>query len=535
MFLRESRTLEEDEEQGVQALPIENRKQLSQIGMRRGSKAAIKYRGERTRMQPKRMEEQHEIDRDIVIDNLAAGESSFKNALIMRSIKVLNAAMNVGLFALCWMLFYRGSDNVRMSVILCLLYGVMFVMLGRTYDAFQTGIMQVSEVLYSLTLTSVLAGIMEYFAVTIKRAHFLNPLAMLGLMAIQFLWNFAWSVWANHVYFKLHPPKRTIVIYRDERDLLKLREIKNLSAKFEIIKYIKNPTDFHALREDLDNCEAVFTGGVPATIRNGIAKHCVERNVEGYIIPHVGDVIMAGARHMRMYSVPIMRVVRAIPKPEYLFIKRTIDILVSIIALVILSPIMLITACAIKLYDHGPAFYRQIRLTKDGKEFEILKFRSMIAAAEKDGVARLASEHDDRITPVGRFIRACRIDELPQLINILKGDMSIVGPRPERPQIAKQYEQELPAFALRLQVKAGLTGTAQIYGRYNTTPYDKLQMDLMYINQMNIFEDIKIMFATVKILFMKESTEGVGDRQMTAMGYENSDESTEFEGEVVGK
>ena len=137
--------------------------------------------------------------------------------------------------------------------------------------------------------------------------------------------------------------------------------------------------------------------------------------------------------------------------------------------------------------------------------------------AEKDGVARLASENDDRITPIGKIVRACRFDELPQLFNILSGDMTIVGPRPERPEIASQYEEVLPSFRLRLQVKAGLTGTAQIYGKYNSTPYDKLEMDLIYINNMSLLEDIKLMFATIKILFMKDSTSGVEDGQVTAV------------------
>ena len=160
--------------------------------------------------------------------------------------------------------------------------------------------------------------------------------------------------------------------------------------------------------------------------------------------------------------------------------KRVIDIVVSLIAAIILSPVFLITAIAIKATDHGPVFYKQIRLTKDGKEFKILKFRSMRVDAEKDGVARLSTgENDSRITPVGKIIRACRVDELPQLFNILKGDLSIVGPRPERPEIASQYCEEMPEFALRLQAKAGLTGYAQVYGKYNTTPYDKLTMDLM--------------------------------------------------------
>ena len=214
---------------------------------------------------------------------------------------------------------------------------------------------------------------------------------------------------------------------------------------------------------------------------------------------------------------PILSVRRAEPNPEYLFLKRVFDIVVSALGLVVLSPFIGITALAIKIYDGGPVLYKQVRLTKDRKEFRILKFRSMRVDAEKDGVARLSTgDNDDRITPVGHVIRACRADELPQLWNILRGDMTIVGPRPERPEIAAQYEEEMPAFGLRLQVKAGLTGYAQIYGKYNTNPHDKLEMDLMYINKMGIVEDLRLMFATVKILFMKDSTEGIAEGQTTA-------------------
>ena len=156
-------------------------------------------------------------------------------------------------------------------------------------------------------------------------------------------------------------------------------------------------------------------------------------------------------------------------------------------------------------------------MTKDGRDFDVLKFRSMRVDAEKDGVARLSTgDHDDRITPVGHVIRKVKIDELPQLFNILKGDMTIVGPRPERREIAEEYEKELPEFRLRLQAKAGLTGYAQVYGKYNTTPYDKLQMDLMYISKPSIVEDLKIMFATLAILFRRESTEGVAPGHTTA-------------------
>lgn len=179
------------------------------------------------------------------------------------------------------------------------------------------------------------------------------------------------------------------------------------------------------------------------------------------------------------------------------------------------------TSAAIKFYDGGPVFYTQDRLTRNGKVFRIHKFRSMRVDAEKDGVARLSTgEHDDRITPVGRFIRRIRIDELPQLVDILRGDLSVVGPRPERPEIAAQYEETMPEFCLRLQAKAGLTGYAQVYGKYNTRPYDKLKMDLMYISHPSLITDLRICFATVKILFTPESTEGISEGQTTAMSVE---------------
>jgi lipopolysaccharide/colanic/teichoic acid biosynthesis glycosyltransferase len=178
---------------------------------------------------------------------------------------------------------------------------------------------------------------------------------------------------------------------------------------------------------------------------------------------------------------------------------------------------MILIALAIKLYDNGPVFYRQTRLTKDKKAFQIIKFRSMIVGAEDDGEAVLAQENDARITPVGRFIRATRLDELPQLFNIIKGDMSLVGPRPERPEIVSEYTKEMPEFAYRTRVKAGLTGFAQIYGKYNTVPYDKLKLDLFYIENYSLWMDVKLILMTVKTMLKKDSTEGVSEEQQTAL------------------
>ena len=168
----------------------------------------------------------------------------------------------------------------------------------------------------------------------------------------------------------------------------------------------------------------------------------------------------------------------------------------------------------IKMYDGGPVFFLQERVTKDRKRFMIYKFRSMIVDAEKNGMRR-ATNHDDRITPVGKFIRATRIDELPQLINIIKGDMSIVGPRPERWELDSAYTEKIPEFGSRLKVRAGLTGYAQEFGKYNTTPEDKLKWDLLYINQRSLLLDLKIILYTVKILFVPESTEGFEEDEST--------------------
>lgn len=447
-------------------------------------------------------------------------DKHMKNEIIMWLLKAISVLENTALFMLY---FYLSSPTLRQIishwkayVLFALIFSGIFIWLTRVYNAFEAGGRRIYELIYSLTLSSVVASGIMYIVQSAFVHKILNPLMLIGLAAAEFIWNTIWAVIADKIYFKLYKAKKTAVIYRSESDLRKLAEIGFLSNKFEVVKYIKAPADIQPLIAELDECEAIFIAGVEATLRNGIIKYCVKKNIPAYIEPKIGDILMSGAKHMQMFSVPVMQVCSAAPGPFYLFIKRALDIIFSLIGLVAASPVMLVTAIAIKAYDGGPVIYRQTRLTKDKKEFQLLKFRSMRVDAEKDGVARLSSENDDRITPVGRFIRACRIDELAQLFCILKGDMTIVGPRPERPEIAEQYEKTLPEFAMRLQVKAGLTGYAQIYGKYNTEPYDKLQMDLMYINDMSLSCDIGLMFATVKILFMPESTEGIKAGQVTA-------------------
>lgn len=270
-------------------------------------------------------------------------------------------------------------------------------------------------------------------------------------------------------------------------------------------------------KEILGEYGAVVLWDIPVSDRNYLLKFCYSRSIRVYMMPKISDVLVKGADQLHLFDTPIYLTREYALKVEQRVAKRLIDLICSVLLLVITSPFMVITAIAIKVHDGGPVFYKQIRCTMGRREFYILKFRSMKVDAEKDGVARLATKNDERITPVGKFIRATRIDELPQLLNILKGEMSFIGPRPERPEIIDQYMEEMPEFAFRMKVKAGLAGYAQVYGKYNTTPYDKLKLDLTYIEQYSVWLDLKLMLLTLKILIKPESTEGVDSTQTTAM------------------
>ena len=445
----------------------------------------------------------------------------FKHDLILRIIKTLDAVLMTVPFALCWYSYYAkhiaSPFYAKGDYLVVALFFVLFIIFGRVYDAFLMSMQRISEIVYAQFLAAAVSDFIMYIVIWLLSKHLPNILPGVAALIGQVILAAVWAYNAHHAYFKIFPPQATAVIYDTRQGTEKLIGKYGLDSKYKVV-LTATADECIANLAMLDGVSTVFMSGIHSHDRNVILKYCVENNIGTFVIPRIGDTIMSGAYPMHMFHLPMLKVGRYHPQPEYLFIKRLLDIVISAVALVVLSPIFLITAIVIKATDHGPVFYKQIRLTKDGKEFGILKFRSMRVDAEKDGVARLSSgDHDDRITPVGKVIRACRIDELPQLLNILRGELSIVGPRPERPEIAAQYCEEMPEFSLRLQAKAGLTGYAQIYGKYNTTPYDKLVMDLMYIAHPSIVEDLKIMFATVKILFMPESTEGVSEGQTTAM------------------
>lgn len=450
----------------------------------------------------------------------------YRKNLYITALKSLHFIISVALFWVFWMLFRYGNlfperdVAYRYNHIVTFSYAIGLFFFNRTYNSYLMGYSRIRDLVFRQTLSQFLTIFIIYIGVSLGWSHWHSPILFLIMFVLQFVVNILWSYLANGIFYKLNPSKKTILIYRNEVDKLRFGNIsgKPTERLYTIVNELKYNGSFTELRDHLEGYEAIFVAGVNSQCRNGILKYCKEQNIQGFFLPHVGDVIMQEAIHIQSFDSPVMSVTRSVPNPEYRIIKRAFDFCASLAGIILLSPIFLVTAIAIKLYDGGPALYKQVRLTRDGKQFKILKFRSMRVDAEKDGVARLSSgENDDRITPIGKIVRKCRLDELPQLLNILKGDMSIVGPRPERPEIAEQYYKTIPDFKLRLQVKAGLTGYAQVYGKYNTDPYEKVQFDLLYINNMSILTDLRLMFATAGILFKKESTQGIIEGQTTAI------------------
>lgn len=449
-----------------------------------------------------------------------------KKEQVFRWMKLIHIAITLAAFFAAWLIFrYGGTGKInhhvkgfRYNYIALALFLYLYLFFARTYNAYLLGYSRIRDLASAQFISQAFATVLLYLGTAAAWAQVKSPLVFVALLAVLLCFDMLWAYYANQLYYKHNPPKKTIILYRNASDLKRLKTLhgKPTEKLFDVEEiYCCAEEKFSDLKDKLAGYEAIFVSGVDSRCRNGIIKYCSEYGIDGYFLPHVGDAIMRGAAHIQSFTAPVLYSSRKQLAPVYRFVKRGFDIDASLCGIIVLSPIMAVTAIAIKAYDHGPAIYQQTRLTKDAKEFEIYKFRSMRVDVEKDGRARLsAGENDPRITPIGRVVRKCRLDELPQLFNILKGDMSVVGPRPERPEIAEEYYKTLPDFKLRLQVQAGLTGYAQVYGKYNTEPYEKLEFDLLYINRMSVLTDLRLMFATFGILFKSESTKGFEEEMM---------------------
>ncbi len=447
--------------------------------------------------------------------------------------------MQTAIYAYIWFQYYypiinnfnRGIKFTKNGHLLTIgLYFVLLFFFMNTYGGLKIGYLKSMDIFLSQLFAQLIVNVFTYFQLSLMKGWLVPVDAFIAATLLQLVIAGVWTVICNNVYRRVFPPREMLLVYGERSMDDILRKFESRRDKYKIVKCMD-------VREGLMNLEqeigkgygAVVLWDIPTQERNYLLKFCYSRFIRVYMMPKIPDVLVKGSDQLHLFDTPLFLVREYALTVEQRAAKRMLDVVCALILLVIASPFMLITAIAIKCYDGGPVLYKQVRCTAGGRKFYILKFRSMRVDAEKDGVARLASKNDNRITPIGKFIRAVRIDELPQLLNILKGDMSFIGPRPERPEIIEQYVEEMPEFLFRMKVKAGLAGYAQVYGKYNTTPYDKLKLDLSYIENYSVWLDLKLMLLTLKILIRPESTEGVEDTQTTAMKAPNAGEALKNE------
>ena len=387
------------------------------------------------------------------------------------------------IFAYVWYDFY--SDLIlkpfwrKGNWVMILIYALIYLMFAKLYGGLKVGYLKRIDVFYSLTLATICTNVVTYFQITLINRWFMLARPVIEMTGVQLVVTVLW-IWGSRYIYGDRDPGDVIHKMNTRKDKY------DISGKVHIRE---GEEKIHAMMEDY---EGVIIWDLPSQIRNRYLKYCFSHSIRCYMSPKISDIILLGTDRIHLFDTPLLMCRNQGLSMEQRAAKRVLDIIVSGLGIIVSSPIMLIIAIAVKAYDGGPVFYLQDRLTYQGKEFRIRKFRSMCVDSEKNG-ARLASKHDSRITPVGHVLR------------------------PERDVIMQEYEQEIPEFHYRLKVKAGLTGYAQVYGKYNTTPYDKLKLDLFYIENYSFLLDIKLLFMTVKIFFQKEVSEGVDDNQKNAL------------------
>lgn len=440
-----------------------------------------------------------------------------KRRLVMYFAGLVAAALAVMIFVYFWYTsftaeilspFYRKGNWL-----VILIYAIFIFVFFKVYGGFKYGFLTTTNIIYSQAIALFISNFIMYMQIALFAKKFTNVGMILMMTTLQILVLIIYSVLANNLYYSLYPPRHMIIVYGSNLADSLIAKMSNRKEKYKVCASISVDEGLENIYEKISKYESVILCDIKSETRNKILKYCFDYSIRVYVTPKISDIIIRGADDINLFDTPLILCRNRGINFEQAFFKRLGDIVLSSAGIIMLSPIMLVTAIIIKLYDRGPVLYKQERSTIGGRVFEIYKFRSMIVDAEKQSGAVLASKDDDRITPIGKVIRRYRIDEFPQLFNILNGDMSIVGPRPERPEIGEQYAKTMPEFRYRLKVKAGLTGYAQVLGKYDTTAYDKLKMDMMYIENYSLFLDVKLILMTVKTLFQKESSQGVTDER----------------------
>ena len=417
--------------------------------------------------------------------------------------------------------FYFMLIPTRTSFITLGVFTLVYMMMNIIYDGFDIGKRKSKPIIYSFVLSVFFTDIAAHFFMCIMNITVVHngkfvydyPLLLLLTYIIQIFIIVVFTYGGNYIYFSANKPHDSIIITRkgEQTDSI-ISKIGRYKKQYNITEtvFINDPD----ILKKIDKADSIFFYNLSVPERNAFVEYCYHCKKDIYYSVELSDIVSLGSHRVyfddkSMVYAPVKGLTF-----EQRVIKRIMDLVIAGFGLIITSPIFLITALCIKLEDGGPVFYKQKRATYAGKIFNVIKFRSM--KVEDGSIHKSVTKNDDRITRTGRIIRKFRIDELPQLINVIKSDMSIVGPRPEMVENVEKYTKELPEFAYRQRAKAGLTGMAQIYGKYNTSPKDKLIFDLTYINEYSVWLDIKLIFRTLLVLLTPDkSTEAFEDNKKT--------------------
>lgn len=401
----------------------------------------------------------------------------------------------------------RLSRTMGITMTTFVIVGILFL---RVYGMYDVGRRKSKPIIYSIALATFFTDIVVYLQLMIMntitpslsafRLSSIGALVLAYILQVLLIVIFVYA--GNTLFFKIHDPESCCIVTSSQESLDCIVKAVSRFKKQYRIDYVLDYKDKH-LFEIINKADTVFIQDVPIVERSEIVRFCYKKKINIYFNPEIEDIVEMNAQYYLLDDVSVLNANVKAWTMEQRIAKKLLDMGLAIVIGILTSPIWIISAITIKLYDRGPIFFKQKRATINGRVFEVYKFRTMKENVEN----RSVTDDDDRITKPGKILRKIRMDELPQLINILKGDMSFVGPRPEMLENVNAYEAELPEFRYRLRVKAGLTGYAQIAGKYNTTPKDKLIMDMMYIEQFNILKDIQLIFQTFIVLLKSDSTE----------------------------
>ena len=448
--------------------------------------------------------------------------------LILLLISAVIVIAQTAIFAYIWYNFYDVEGVMELpfykrgNYVIIGLYAVLTIVFYKLFGCFRVGYLRIYDTIFIQISAVLLLNFITYLQLCLTcRWRFLEHVEpMLWMTLVDIIISITWAMVSRTIYIHFNPRHELLLIYGKYSPDNLIRKLESRKDKYHIHEAISIDTDMEEIKAKIADHGSVVLADIPSQIRNQLLKFCFAHDIRCYTVPKISDIMIMNAARINLFDTSLLLFRNNGLTLWQRFAKRTFDIIASVIGLVIASPFMLIIALCIKLYDGGPVFFTQDRLTEGGRVFKVYKFRSM-RVEKPNGEYCLTRKDDDRITPVGKIIRNIHFDELPQLLNILKGDMSIVGPRPECPKLAEEYTQMIPEFGFRLKVKAGLTGYAQVYGKYNTTPYDKLKLDLTYIKKYSFLLDLQLIIMTLKILFQKENTEGIESWQTSAATEDN--------------